>query len=117
MTPPRSRDTTDRRLTRLETGIESIGKGLTEFVQESRDFRRHQEGEQDKIWGAINQQNASRAITWPMIFAAITVLVTVIGAATKVSDAFNGLRVRIVEIQAEHNREEILRMRDLLEKK
>jgi hypothetical protein len=103
--PSRTRITADARLTKVETSLSNLADALNGFVAESREYRRHQDAERDKIWTAIQQADRSRAITWPMIFTAITVFLAVIGAAAKVGHVFTETRILQLEERIAHARE------------
>jgi hypothetical protein len=105
MTPPRSRATTDARFTKMEASLENLTGALNSFVNESREYRSYQNAERDKMWTAIQQADRSRAITWPMIFTAITVFLAVMGTAAKVSHTFTEMRAAQIEQAVAHARE------------
>ena len=106
MTPPaKSRTTTDSRLTKMESSLENLGVALNSFVNESREYRSYQNAERDKMWTAIQQADRSRAITWPMIFTAITVFMALIAAAAKIAYTFTEMRAAQIEEKVSHARE------------
>jgi hypothetical protein len=103
--PPRTRTTSDVRLTKVETSLSNLAEALNGFVAESREYRRHQDAERDKIWTAIQQSDRSRAITWPMIFTAITVLLAMLGAAATIGHTITEMRAQQLDERISHARE------------
>jgi acyl-coenzyme A synthetase/AMP-(fatty) acid ligase len=104
-TPAKSRTSADARFTKIETSLDNLAGALTSFVNESREHRSFQNAERDKMWTAIQQADRSRAITWPMIFTAITVFLAVMGTAAKVSHTFTEMRAAQIEQAVTHARE------------
>lgn len=106
MTPPaKPRTSHDARFTKIEASLDSLAGALNSFVNESREYRRFQDAERDKMWSAIQQSDRSRAITWPMIFTAVTVFLAVIGAAATVGHLVTELRAAQIEQAVAHARE------------
>ncbi len=89
-------DTTISRLAHLETQVGALATQFKDFISESKESRERAEREMTKLWEAVVKQGEDLRngiervgtrgqITWHMIFAAVSVIATVIAFAASIT--------------------------------
>lgn len=76
-----SHDDHDSRLTKLETTVNNLASSVSTLADSINKDR-------EKLWSAVEQVGQRGRITWPAIFAAVTVFLGVLGYGSKVMQAF-----------------------------
>lgn len=108
MTQPRPKTDHATRFAHLETQVSNVAITLTDFIKDSKEHRDRIERDQTQIWTALREQadqlrtaveklSTKGQISWQMIFAAVSVLVALMGLLAGVNNAIVDGKIQRLE--------------------
>lgn len=102
----------DSRLTKLETTVNNLASTVSTLADSIGKDR-------EKLWSAVEQVGQRGRITWPAIFAAVTVFLGVLGYGSKVMQAFidqsTTNSARVEELREEYTLRDMKRLEARIE--